>query len=387
MNVLQPQIIQELVERTVRDGSPVLSVYLNLDATDPSTRRSGHKTILDRMLKDIETQISDETRLRHFREDSAWIRQKVEFRLPKGKSLLLFCDVSESFYFEEDLPIRMATQVWYGETPYVRPLIETMDEYERYGVVLVDRERARFFVISMGVITEVSDIFQEPPVKHRSMAGSDHMRSQMVFQRRAATWSGWFLKDVSDTLHDILKEYHIARIILAGPEDVTAELQRLLPKGIASRVVDRVRISSTAKAHEVFELSFPLIERLEREQELVLVQDIATIAQKAESPAKKAVLGLNATLDAVNQGRVYRLIFPSGVKLNGYRCLSCDVLLDQAPAERKCPYCSSSLDAVDDVLWLASERVLTMGGKSDEIRGAEARKQLKAAGNIGAFLR
>ena len=320
MKVLQPQMIQELAERTVRDGSPVLSIYLNLDVSDPLNPRSSFKVSLDRMLKDIETQIDDEAKLRHFREDSEWVRHKVGFRLPKGKALLLFCDVSESFYFEEDLPVRMATQAWFGNTPYIRPLLETMGEYERYGVALVDRERARFFVISMGVIEEVSDVFQDSPVKHRSTAGSDHMRSQMVFQRRAATWSGWFLKDVSDILHDLIKQYHIDRVLLAGPEDITAELQRLLPKAVAARVAERVRISTSAKANEVFDLALPIIERIEREQEMTLVLDLVTIAQKTEPAAKKAVLGLNATLDAVNQGRVHRLLYPSGVKLPGHRC-------------------------------------------------------------------
>jgi peptide chain release factor subunit 1 len=387
MNVLQPQTIQELAERTAQDGFPVLSVYLNLDVTDPLHRRSGYKVALDRMLKDIEAQLDDETRLRHFREDAEWVRYKVDFHLPRGKSLLLFCDVSESFYFEEDLPIRMANQAWYGNTPYLRPLLETMGEYERYGVVLVDRERARFFVISMGVIEEVSGILQEPPVKHRSTAGSDHMRSQMIFQRRAATWSGWFLKDVSDNLTDLIKVFDIDRILLAGPEDLTAELQRLLPKALAPRVVDRVRISASAKASEVFELAFPIIEKLERQQEVSLVQDLVTIARKTEPTVKKAVLGLNASLDAVNQGRVYRLLYASGVKLGGYRCPGCEVLLDQAPADRNCPYCSKLLEVVDDMLWLASERVLEMNGRSEEIRGAEARKDLDAAGKIGAFLR
>lgn len=388
MNVLQPQMIEELAERTVRDGSPVLSVYLNLDVSDPLNRRAGYKVSLDRMFKDIESQIDDEAKLRHFREDSEWIRHKVEFRLPKGKSLLLFCDVSESFYFEEDLPVRMATQAWFGNTPYIRPLLETIGEYERYGVVLVDRERARFFVISMGVIEEVSDVFQEePPVKHRSTAGSDHMRSQMILQRRAATWSGWFLKDVSDILHDLIKKYHIDRILLGGPEDVTAELQRLLPKAVAARVVDRLRVASSAKPNEVLELSFPSIEKLERNQELALVEDLVTMARKTEPAVKKAVLGLNATVDAINQGRVYRLLYPSGVKLGGCRCPGCEVLLDQAPADCNCPYCSKALEVVEDMLWLASERVLEMGGRSDEIRGTEARKQLDEAGKIGAFLR
>lgn len=387
MNLLQPQIIKELAERTAQDGSPVLSVYLNLDVSDPFTPRGGHKAALDRFLKDLESQIDEGAILRHFREDSQWVRQKVEFYLPKGKSLLLFCDVSESFHFEADLPVRMATQVWFGSTPYLRPLLQTMGEYERYGVVLADRERARFFVISMGLIEEVSDVFQNPPVKHRSTAGSDHMRSQMILQRRAATWSGWFLKDVSDLLLDSIKKHEIDRILLAGPEDITAELQRLLPKAVQPRVVDRVRISAAAKTNEVFELALPFIERLERSQELELVQDLVTMAEKTESTARKAVLGLNASLDAVNQGRVHRLLYLSGARLGGYRCPACEVLLDQAPSDGNCPYCSHLLQFVEDMLWVASERVLEMGGKSDEIRGAEAGGHLETAGKIGAFLR
>ncbi len=152
-------------------------------------------------------------------------------------------------------------------------------------------------------------------------------------------------------------------------------------------MVDRLRIASSAKANEVLELSFPSIEKLERSQELALVEDLVTMAQKTEPAAKKAVLGLNATLDAVNQGRVHRLLYPFGVRLGGYRCPGCDVLLDQAPSNANCPYCSKLLETVEDMLWLTSERVLEMGGRSDEIRGADARKQLEAAGKIGAFLR
>jgi len=252
--------------------------------------------------------------------------------------------------------------------------------------VLVDREKARFFVIMMGNIEEVSDVFQTPPVKHRSTAGSDHMRSQMVFQRRAATWSGWFLKDVSEILHDIIQKYDVDRVVLAGPEDVTAELLRLLPKAVASRVVDRLRMSVSGKEKEVLDVSFPTIERIEREREKVVVQDLVTMARKGKPGTEKAVLGFNGSLDAINQGRVHRLIHSSGFKMLGFQCMSCDVLLDHAPSDGKCPYCSKPLDAVEDMVWLASERVLNMGGSVDEIRSVDVRSELDAAGSIGAFL-
>jgi peptide subunit release factor 1 (eRF1) len=281
----------------------------------------------------------------------------------------------------------MANQAWYGNTPYVRPLLEALEEYERYGVVLVDRERARFFIISMGDIEEVSDVFQEPPVKHRATSGRDHMRSQMIFQRRAAKWSESFLKDVSDILHDIITRYDIDRIILGGPEEVSAEMHRLLPQAVAARVSARVKLSMTAKAEEVLDVSSTVIERFDREQERFIVGDLITIAKKANPTFEKAVVGLNPTLDAVNQGRVHRLVYPSGLKLKGYRCSFCDVFLDHAPRDGICPYCSNTLEEVEDIIWQISERVLSTGGKIEEIRDDEARSRLMSAGNIGASLR
>lgn len=388
MNVLRPQVIRELSERKAREGSPILSVYLSFDPTDLPNRRGGHKVALDCMLKDIESQLEDGDKIRHFREDAAWVVQRIEFHQPKGRSLLLFCDVSESFYFDEDLPIRLANQAWYGSTPYIRPLIETRDEYERYGVVLLDRERAHFFTISMGNVEEMSTILQSPPFKHRASSGRDQMRSsQTISQRRAETWNGWFFKDVSTTLHDTLQKQNLDRIILAGPEDVTAELERLLPKAIASRVAARVRISVTAKESEVLDLVLPIIEKVEQERELATVNDLVTIAQKTKPTLQKAVLGLNATLDAVNQGRVLQIVYPGGLKQNGYHCGSCGVLLDQCPGDQKCPYCSNPLEVAEDIVWLASERVLEMGGRADEVKGEAALKELEAWGKIGAFLR
>lgn len=387
MRVLQPQLIQGLTERKPRGGSPILSLYLNLDPANPVNRRGGYKTALDGMLKDIESQITDEARMRHFQEDAGWVRRQTEFHIPKGKSLLFFCDVSESFFIEEDLPIRMANQAWFGHTPYVRPLLEARDEYERYGIVLVDREKARFFVVTMGCIDEVSEILDEPPVKHRNAAGSDHMRSQMIFQRRAAKWSEGFLKGVTELLHEVMSRYDLDRILLAGPEEVTAELFRLLPKAIAPRVMDRVRMPVNAKPQEVLDLASPVIEVIERERENLLVDDLITTAHKTRNSSRKAILGMEATLDAINQGRVHRFLYPSGLRLKGYRCPGCDVLLDYAPGEGLCPYCSGPVEEVEDIIWLASERVLESGGRPEEIRGAEGMAALQSVGGVGAILR
>lgn len=386
MSLLQHQTIKELMERRGQEGSPVLSIYLNLHPADASNKRGGHRLVLDKILKDAETRIEEEDKYRHFREDADWACQKVERHLPKGKSLVIFCDVSDSFFLHEDLPIAIASQAWFEDSSYVRPLLQARDEHERYGVVLTDRERARFFVIAVGDIEEVSNIFQPSPIKHRSTAGSDHMRSQMTLQRRAATWSNWFLKNAAETLHDIVREHDIDRVLLAGPEEITAELHRLLPKSVASRVMDRMRISANAKPREVLELCYPVIQQIEKERERYVVEDLIGMAAKTKS-GPKAVLGFSSVFSTINQGRVYRLIYSSALTIAGYRCASCDVLLDQAPGDGHCPYCFKPLEERPDMAWLAAERVLDMGGSAEEIRSVEMQTMLEEAGKIGAFLR
>jgi endogenous inhibitor of DNA gyrase (YacG/DUF329 family) len=135
------------------------------------------------------------------------------------------------------------------------------------------------------------------------------------------------------------------------------------------------------------EISMPLVEAIERRRERQLVEDLVTIARKSQPKLEKAVAGLDATLDAINQARVYRLVCPAGGKAAGCECPTCEILLVRLPQDGRCPYCSGSLVEVDDIIWLASERVLAMGGKVEEIRDQEASAKLEAVGKVGAYLR
>ncbi|SMC17230.1 Protein required for attachment to host cells [Desulfacinum hydrothermale DSM 13146] len=387
MKTLHPSSLESLARRNAPEGSWILSVYLNVDPQVRANRRGAHKLVLDQLLKDLESHLADEDQRDHFQEDADWIRRQVEVHIPKGRSMVFFCDLSEGYTYQEDLPVRLPNGAWYEKRPHIRPLLDAWKEHERTGIVVVDRERARLLVASMGEVEEMEEAFQTPAVHHRSTAGSDHMRSQMVFQRRAATWSHWFLKEVADALHDMMDAYQIDRVVLAGPEEVTAELKRLLPKGVLSRVAARIRASVAAKAQDLLDQAAPVLRQLDAARERELVDECITTARKAQSESPKAVLGLEAVLDAVNQGRVYQILVPEGFSAPGWHCPSCRVLLDHGPAQQTCPYCSGALKEEDDAVWAACDRVLLLGGRVEEIRDPEAVQALQSAGPVGAFLR
>ncbi|MCX7822017.1 MAG: hypothetical protein N2260_01075 [Syntrophobacterales bacterium] len=388
MNIFHQEILKKLKERSPKEGSPVLSVYLNIDPSFPSNAKGGYKTILDQMLTRIEKEISGDGNLKnHFREDSQWITKKVETLIPSGKTLVAFCDISEGFTYEEEIPLRLPNLVIYEEVPYIRPIIEAMDEYERYVICLVDSEKARLFLFAFGQLEEIQDTVSLAPVKYRKTVGTDHMRSQTIFKRRAETWTSWFLKDTSSRIYDLMEESKAQYLILMGPSEVTSELFRLLPKTLQEKVVARLRMSTKSRGEDVLETILPVVEERERANELRIVTDLITTANKLGGGFDKAVIGINPTIDVVNQGRAYLLVYPAGTQIRGYFCPKCEVLLDHSPKENKCPYCSEILDATDDLIWLASEKVLALGGKIEEVKSEDASRQLLSQGIIGAFLR
>ncbi len=388
MKIFQPEVLRSLKRESGREDSPVLSVYLNVDPSLSLNSRGGYRTVMDQMLRRIAADIGGNTVIgRHFEEDSQWVRRHVETLIPGGKTFIAFCDVSEGFFYEEEVPLRFANAVFYHETPYIRPLIEAVDECERYAICLLDSEKARLFILSLGQIEEMHDTINIAPVKHRKGVGSDQMRSQTVFQRRAETWTNWFLKDASTRLYELMEEKKAQYIILMGPSEVTSELFRFLPKVLQEKVVARLRMSVKAKPEEVLEVAMPVVEERERSAEMRVVTDLATTAQKVSLATERAVLGINPVLDMVNQGRAYLLVYPSGIIMRGYFCPKCEVLLDHVSAEERCPYCESALEGVDDILSLASEKVLASGGKLEEVKSDDARRQLLAQGMVGAFLR
>lgn len=75
------------------------------------------------------------------------------------QSLCIFCDESEHFLGWCELRIRLDNDVFGSDTPFVRPLLDTLDKHERYGVILTDRVRARLSIVFLGEIEEHTGMF------------------------------------------------------------------------------------------------------------------------------------------------------------------------------------------------------------------------------------
>jgi peptide subunit release factor 1 (eRF1) len=117
-----------------------------------------------------------------------------------------------------------------------------------------------------------------------------------------------------------------------------------------------------------------VIEHAERDTEKALVAELF----------ERGVFGLEATLLALQEGRLMTLLYAAGFAAPGHECPRCHAL--DADAGPNCGYCGERLVGVEDIVERAITRAGDTGARVEQVRG-EAGARLAPQGGIGALLR
>ena len=371
--------IETLAGRAPAHESPVLSVYLDVDQSKASNLNRNFQSALKDLLRSVEARLEG-AQLKHFAADAARVQDHVSGFEPSGKGLILFADVSENFFWSREVQVPVRNNARWSDTPYVNPLLALLDDYERYGVVLVDRERGRLFTVFMGEIAEHEDFLASLPVRRIKSPGTDQMFSERRFQNKAATHAHLHLKRVAESLDKLVDQYGFDRILIAGPVEPTGELHRLLSKRVRGRVVERLSLPVTASAHRVLEEVLRVGENLERKMEEQIVQDLID----GDDKHHPFTLGLDRTVHALCEERIWRMIYANGFTPSGGQCMQCGMLF--ATPDGTCEYCGAAVARIDDLMERMVKRALEQDSLLEEVAG-NAATRLQQAGGIGAILR
>ena len=265
------------------------------------------------------------------------VAERVLFRLehdaPQAVTRAVFAgdDFVEVFDLGVELPVvdlaSGLVEARWGE-PYLAPLLFALDEYERYGVAYLDRERWRLFEVFMGEIAEVEDAFravapeewrrlsESRPAAPRTEGGfaaaARGGTAKDKFDRRLLEWTHRFYKDRAQELFRFVEERGIRRVILMGPEEDTRYFASFLPKALAERVVAHLPSPGHPRVSpgEVLKRVLPEIERIEREEEKKLLARVR----------EEGIWGADPVLDALMIGRVYLWVLPWKLDLEVYYC-------------------------------------------------------------------
>jgi len=374
--------LDALVDRAPVEGSPVLSVYLDIDQSVSSNWNRGFEISLKNVLRAVEEKLGeDRTRREAFLADAARVWEFVSSYTPAGKGLVIMCDASEDYFWHRNVQVRMPNAARWVPKPYVRPLVEARDEYERYGVILTDRQQARLFVVFLGEVEEERETLARFKVRQYKAPGKDRIWSQMVFQRKADVHAKWHLKRVAEMMARLEEEQEFERLVIGGPTDAVNAIEPLLTERLRSRLIGFASLPVNASAKEILSETNRLEQAYERHSEKELVDLLLTAAAKE----RRAVTGLGATVHAAVEGRVMSLVYEEGRQARGAECEACGSLFEEQPEQ--CPNCGGTVQALDDLMERLVERAAKTGDSVELVRGEAAETLEREGGGIGAFLR
>ena len=355
---------------TFKGAAPVTSCYLDVD---------GRRLLRQ---QDIEHELDTVLRGARARNDgSAPVRRDLErierfvkdgFDRSRTRGLAMFSCSDPELWHVVPLPVPVRTRVVVNSQPAVGELKSVVEQYDRFGVLLVDKQRARMFVFELGELVEHSEHVDELPrdydLRGHSERGdrSSHVDALADQHARNAAGLAW----------SVFQRVGFDRFTAAAPEELVPHLRDLLHPYLRERYCGGINVSPTASLDDIRHAAADVEARVERDKEAELVGRLRDAVGTG-----KGASGLPDTLAALAEHRVDTLLVSQGYAVDGWRCGSCKLL---AAKGRACSSCGAEMHAVSDVVEEAVETALM---QSCRVEICVDNADLDVAGRIGALLR
>ena len=164
-------------------GARVLSVYLDLDPGG-QVRRT-YRVVFEDLVKETGARLTQEAR-EAFDAEAARVQSWLETEPLKGKGLVLFSCAPRDLWQVFTLQVRVEHHLAFEPDPDLAPLLELLDDHERYAVALVDKRHARLFTVFMGEIEE-ADEFEDYLFRASMTRGASRRPATSVIMRHMCT--------------------------------------------------------------------------------------------------------------------------------------------------------------------------------------------------------
>jgi peptide chain release factor subunit 1 len=262
-----------------------------------------------------------------------------------------------------------------GPRPYLRPLARVRDEHARAAAVVLDKQRARLFLIQLGHLEEVADIIEDVPGHHKQGGWS-----QMRFQRHHDAHVVWHAGAVAHASQLLLERVEARHLFVAGTPQVLAEYREHLPAAAARLWRGEFAVSIEAPALQVKAALAPLLAGAEAEEERNAIERLNNSVS-----ADRGVWGLRSVLRASAERRLRTLIVHDRYRAPGMECPRCGGLYPQR--ETACPADQSPLLPVEDVVDALLEAAAAQEADLELVHSDSGRALLPEVEPVGALLR
>ena len=245
--------------------------------------------------------------------------------------------------------------------PHVRPLLAALQRCPDYRVAIADRRHAWVLSVTGNQVHTVARQDDQGP-RSPGFGGWYGLETHRV-QQRIIQLGRHHYRDTAAILRQAHDADRTVPLVIGGHHDSIAGLLHALPPAVREAFAGSFAADPhTLTPARIHELASPVIENWQARRERELAEEIV-----GQAPGRLAAVGLPASLAAVNQGAVARLLVAHDGLIPGFVCGRCGAV---CAGTDECPDWASAARAVPDLVEEMVQRTLDEDGQVTVIRDA-----------------
>ena len=295
----------------------------------------------------------------------------------QARAKAVFASSKSGFWREFDLPARLpATQIVVNRRFYLKPLASLLGAHPKLGVLLVDRQRGRFFDLRLDELKEREQIFQKMPRKRSDgFGGYDGGHAE----RRVSNEYMQHYKNVAERLKEDLDRGLYEKLVVGCHDANWSEFEAQLHPYVKQRVLGHFPADVAAMTPDEIRTNADRVLRDWQDGRCnTLVRDTLSLARGNS----RGVTGLRRVLRALQMGEVQSLLLGDNYTARAVECTGCGFI--DSHVVSFCAVCGRATRELENVC----EAVIPIAIQRDiELFYVKNDAEFDHVGNIAAMLR
>ena len=318
----------------VPTGKPVVSVYLLVDRSRITKR--DYQTKLNSMIVSSKEKLEADTNIDKSQKKEVFeIFEKVKafvndkFRTDSTRTLAIFSS-GDGLWEEFRIPIIMRSKIIIDPKPYTQNIRSLINNSKKYGVLLIDREKAQIYSVYLGEINEylaafISDVPSKVNFKSQAV-----LRERKLYGRLEEKLHHFF-KLVNDRTMELFKGKKFDYLILAGRKEIIPNFLNYLHSYLQSIHIGNIDAEPDSNISLISNKAQKVIDEFEAKTKNDLIDRLID----EYNPNGIGVLGIDATIKSLLIEKIRILIYDRQFTHEGYICGSCRYITIEY--KDKCP--------------------------------------------------